>query len=227
VRPDDSRLETTAHAKTMNIELNSSFDTYWSNRPSKLRQNIRRYFRRLDNDARRVTLDVVSEQSALMEALNRYGEVESAGWKGKSGTAIHRTNAQGRFYADVLTRFSKDGNGRIYELYFDDQLAASRICISGGGLLVMLKTTYHESLRQYAPGRLLLYRLLEREFERRTFSKLEFYTDVTPDQASWSTSLRTIYHATQFRSSKVRSVARIGRRVRRLLAARSGSKESS
>jgi len=36
----------------------------------------------------------------------RYGILESAGWKGKSGTSIHPENIQGAFYDEVLQSFA-------------------------------------------------------------------------------------------------------------------------
>ena len=85
----------------------------------------------------------------------------------------------------------------------DDQLAASRINVLDKHMLIALKTTYDETLSNYAPGRLLLYLLIEREFLLKRVQRIELYTDATADQLSWSTGQRNIEHLTIYRSANL------------------------
>jgi hypothetical protein len=206
--------EIVEHVTTMNVELSGEFDEYWATRSKNLRKNIARYFRRVESAGISWRLEVVCGDTQLQQALIRYSDIESAGWKGSKGTAIGRDNAQGRFYADVLKRFSDAGRARIYELYFDDRVVASRICVLSDALLVILKTTYDQDTSQYASGKLLLHALLEREFAEQRFKAIEFYTSATRDQISWATGTRPIFHLTQFRNSLIKSLIRASRPVR-------------
>ena len=209
--------EVTPHATTMNISLAGGFEAYWGDRGRKLRSNVGRYGRRAESDGVAVRCDVIDAPEDLVGALERYGELESAGWKGQQGTAISATNDQGRFYADVLATFSAAGQARCYELWFDDRLVASRLAIHTEDMLVMLKTTYDETASRYAPGRLLLHAVLEREFAARRSGSIEFYTDATADQLSWATDTRAICHVTQFGSTAARIAVQQSRALRRLL----------
>ncbi|MCL2636112.1 MAG: GNAT family N-acetyltransferase, partial [Betaproteobacteria bacterium] len=119
--------------------------------------------------------------------VGRFGELESAGWKGKAGTAVAIDNVQGRFYAEVMASFAATGQAEVLELSIGDRLAASRLLIGNERLLVFLKTAYDETLSRFAPGRLLLYRLLQRELAGQPQRVVEFYTNATRDQAEWAT----------------------------------------
>jgi hypothetical protein len=67
-------------------------------------------------------------------------------------------------------------------------------------MLITLKTTYDESFAFYAPGRLLEYLLLEREFAEKRYAVVEYYTNASPDLQSWGTGTRTINHFTVYRA---------------------------
>lgn len=187
------------HATTMEVALDGTFEAYWNERSKNLVKNVRRYQRRVETEAGGSRFVVLERPNDMREAVTRYGLLESAGWKRAAGTAVHIDNAQGRFYAEVLEQFAATGHGRVYELWFADRLAASRLVISGAGMHIILKTSYDESLSQFAPGRLLLHALLERAFAERSQRAVEFYTDATPDQLAWATASRTISHAVHFR----------------------------
>ncbi|MEQ1800530.1 MAG: GNAT family N-acetyltransferase [Gammaproteobacteria bacterium] len=205
-RFQNENREQVRHLTTTAAELTSTFEDYWAARPKNLRRNMKRYFNRLEASGDQPRLEV---HAGLLDAhggLHRYGILESAGWKGAAGTAIHPDNAQGRFYADLLGAFGERRCFRVYELYIGDRLAASRLCVLNRSMLIVLKTTYDEALSQFAPGRVLLYLLLEREFRARELSRVEFYTNANADSISWSTTTRDIYHVTHYRMALMRQV---------------------
>ncbi|MDR7334163.1 GNAT family N-acetyltransferase [Roseateles asaccharophilus] len=187
------------HALTMNVSLRGSFDDYWAQRPRKLVQNMRRYMRRLQSEAGAERLDIVSDATAMPEAVARYAELESSGWKGREGTAISRDNAQGRFYAEVMCQFAARGEALVYELWLGDDLVASRMLLLRDGMAVMLKTAFHEEFDRFAPGRILLLRTLEDLFTRLPGGVVEFYTNAEADLLAWSTSQRWINHISVYR----------------------------
>ena len=181
------------HALTMNISLNGGFENYWANRSRKLVQNIGRYQRRLEADKITWKFVCIKAPENISAAVARYAALESKGWKSKAGTALGN-NSQEIFYAEVASHFAQNGQPVAYELWFDDQLVASRLVICGPELVITLKTTYDESFSQYSPGRLLLHHVIEAMFTTHPQKTLEFYTDANPDQLAWATSKRWIMH---------------------------------
>ena len=212
-------VETTPYADTMAIDLRRGFAIYWQSRSRNLRKNIARHLNRMERDGLSGNLERISGGTDLQNAVARYGELESRGWKGRRGSAIHATNSQGRFYTSVMASFSASGSGEVYEFRFGSRLAASRLVISNESLSVILKTTYDEELSEYAPGRLLLYRLLEHASGRTGPKRIEFYTKATADQLAWATEHRPIFHARVYRWASLRRGYRLFKPLRLPLVA--------
>lgn len=89
-------------------------------------------------------------------------------------------------------------------------------------MLLMLKTTYDETLKELAVGRVLLYKLLEQEFSQQQIRRIEFYTNATPDQLEWATESRVIEHVTMYRSSLYANGIMLARRLRNIIRSRRG-----
>ncbi len=189
------------HAHTMRISLEGAFGAYWSNRSKKLVQNMGRYKRRREADGISTRFVCVTAAPEIAAAVDRYGALESQGWKGKAGTAVSADNAQGAFYTDVAQRFASAKQAIVFELWFDDHLAAARIATVSGKTMVMLKTTYDENLDKYSPGRTLMQMAIDHAFKTYPDGVIEFYTNANIDQLAWATEARWIGHVTTYRSA--------------------------
>lgn len=195
----DSCVEHQMLGNTMAIAAPDGFEQYWSARPRDLRQNVRRYTKRAETNGLPVAFTTTGDPESIGAAVDRFGELESLGWKGKEGTALHPDNAQGRFYREMLTEFATKGRAQAFELHLGDRLAASRLMIESPMMRVMLKTTYAEDLRQYAPGRILLYLSLEKLLSDKSSPRVEFYTRANADMLSWATETRELHSSTIYR----------------------------
>ncbi|MFH7044198.1 GNAT family N-acetyltransferase [Paucibacter sp. JuS9] len=203
-------------ALTMSIELTGSFAEYWAARPKKLAQNLDRYRRRATTDGLAVRLTALTRADELSAAVQRYAELETAGWKGNQGTAVGSSVAQRSFYDEVMQQHASNGLAIAWELWHGELLVASRLAIIEDSTLVMLKTTYLESASNYAPGRELLRLAIEHCFGLLPGGRIEFYTDATDEQLKWSTGHRWIRHLGFYRNALTRTTARatrLGRRV--------------
>lgn len=179
-------------ATTMNIALRGSFEAYWASRSPRLRQNLRRYEQRVASDGLILTHVCHSRPAAMASAVGRYAELESKGWKAPGQSALTPGDTQSRFYTQLLERSAVADSAWVHELWMGEQLAASRLIVGTTHMLVSLKITYEESLRRYAPGRLLLKRVIEASFARHPGRTLEFYTRANADQLAWATGHRPI-----------------------------------
>jgi hypothetical protein len=211
---DQARFEQTDHGTTIKLEVTESFEDYWSGRPAKLRENIRRAFRKLTKAGITYKLKEQRQPDAIEEAVSQHGDIESGGWKGREGTAIHRDNVQGTFYTKMLQTFAADGDARVYGLYFNDQLVASQLAVSNGRILVLLKTTYDENSSSFGPGRLMQYLILEAIFAAQDAEEIEFYTNASAQDAVWTTHSRDMYHLTYYRAPWIKKGVSVFRRAR-------------
>ena len=191
------------HALTMTIRVDGSFEHYWTMRSKNLTKNIARYERRLEPDNITRELRLIENFDDIGAAIERYAALESKGWKGAQGTAIGLINQQGLFYKDLMSSFAATGRATVHEMWFNGQLAASRLMIANDNMTIILKTTYDESFEKYAPGRLLLRDVLVNLFTTQSGRVIEFYTDANADQLAWATNDRSIRHLSFYRSQQV------------------------
>jgi CelD/BcsL family acetyltransferase involved in cellulose biosynthesis len=213
---DHTTSTSTNHVLTMNISLDDGFAHYWAARSKNLAKNIDRYERRLatDNIARKFLC--ISAPDSINPAVARYAALESKGWKAKLGTALEVNNSQGLFYAELMTRLASTGNAMVFELWFDDHLAASRLVIASANMVSILKTTYDETHDRYAPWRLLLHDIIQSLFTTHPGKVIEFYTDANADNLAWATGHRWIQHVSFYRSALTKNAFKLlhaGRQV--------------
>jgi hypothetical protein len=159
-------------------------------------------------------MEVITERREMSGALAEYARIESAGWKGKRGSAIRIGSAQETFYLRILEGFSNSNGARIFELYFDDVVVSSRLAVIKNGIMIIAKTTYDEKYSKYAPGRLLLRHVLQYAFEQKDVNNVEFYTKATSDQLQWATGSRMIIHHNHYRDSIVKNSLGLVRRIK-------------
>lgn len=184
-----------------NIRINctGNIDEYWQQRGRKLRQNINRYQNRIKNEGFDLEYFFYTTANEIQPAVDRYGMLESRGWKGKLGTALHPCNNQGTFYQEYLAELAAQGQALVVEMYLNQSLIASRLCCFNSNILIFLKTTFDEDLKAYAPGRLLLAEVIKYVMEHKTAAVIDFYTHATEEQIDWATDVRPMYKGSFYR----------------------------
>ncbi len=199
-RPMESgSLHTLDYIRTARVPVTGSFDDYWSARGKNLRHNMKRQRAKLAQDGVATRLEIVTRAEEVASAIEDYGRLESAGWKVAGGTAISSDNVQGRFYRSMLEAFCGAGKGRIYRYRFGERVVAVDLCIVGGGALVILKTTYDESIKAISPAFLMRQEVFGRLFEEGQIKRIEFYGRVMEWHTKWSNDVRTMYHVSYYR----------------------------
>jgi CelD/BcsL family acetyltransferase involved in cellulose biosynthesis len=194
-RPEaKGKLSTLDYIQTARVTVNGSFDDYWEQRGKNLRQNLKRQRNRLERETINTTLKIITKPEAIEQAIIDYGSLESAGWKNAGGTAIHIDNDQGRFYREMLIGFCAANNAMVFQYFYNDQLVASDLCIKDNNSLIILKTTYDESITTSSPAMLMRQGAFEYIFNRRLVKKIEFYGKVMDWHTKWSEEIRTLYH---------------------------------
>ncbi len=194
-RPQDQgHISTIDYIQTAHINVDQSFDDYWSARGKNLRHNLKRQRNRLEREGNQIRLEVLSRSADMIQAVRQYGELESSGWKMKCNSAIHIDNVQGRFYVDTLSAFAATGHCRVYCYYYDDKLVATDLCVIGDNTLVILKTTYDETIEGSSPAMLMRQEVFQAIFEEKSIRRIEFYGRVMDWHTKWSDNFRVMYH---------------------------------
>lgn len=181
------------------IDIIGTFDDYWAARGKNLRQNMRKQRNKLATEGTHIHMRVLTEPEDMADAIARYGVLESSGWKATEGTAIHPDNAQGKFYIQLLKNAAKHGEAAIYEYFFNEKTVALNLCVRRAETLVVLKTTYDESIKNYSPAFLLNQDKVEQVFGQGIIKRLEYYGRMMEWHTRWTESKRTLYHLTCYR----------------------------
>lgn len=208
-------LELAVKSTNTAIAVTDCFSDYWAKRPRNLRKNMSRYRNRVSKTLGGYTFKVLTDLQDISDAVDRYGLLESKGWKGVSDTALHPDNAQGHFYREIMESFARSENAYVFELWTNDQLVSSRLCISNDTLFIVLKTTYDEALKQYAFGRLLLFEMTKYVFDNNLAKSIDFYTNATSDQLNWGNESRDIFDGSTYKG-KVGTLLKYALKFRRI-----------
>ncbi|MDD5297592.1 MAG: GNAT family N-acetyltransferase [Rhodocyclaceae bacterium] len=195
------------------IDIDGSFEDYWSTRGKNLRHNMRKQRAKLQGNGVKLTMQTLRSHADMAPAVARYGELESSGWKAQQGTAIHMDNEQGRYYRDLLEQASRRGEAVVYQYLFDDRVVAMNLCLVRNGTLVVLKTTYDETVQAYSPAFLLSESELQELHGEGQVRRLEYFGRLMDWHTRWTDQTRTLYHLTLYRWPFLRQMASLRRRM--------------
>ncbi len=200
-RPRDAGcIRTLDYIDTAHVVVTGSFDDYWNARGRNLRNNLKKQRNRLEREGVDVRLEVSRAPEQVAQAVADYGRLENSGWKAVRGTAVHAENAQGRYYRRMLEAFCRRGKGSIYRYWLGDRLAAMDLCIEDDGNLIILKTSYDESLpSSLSPTHLMREEAMRRLFDEGGIRRIEFYGRVMGWHLRWTEQIRTMYHVNYYR----------------------------
>jgi hypothetical protein len=181
------------------IDIDRSFDTYWEARGKNLKTNTRKQRTKLASEGVETTLECISDAARIASAIDDYGLLETTGWKGKDGTAVHADNAQGRFYRKMLENFCAVDRARIFRYRFNDKTVAMDLCIVADQRIVILKTAYDETYKTVSPSTLMRQDEFRHLFDNEGLKRIEFYGKVMEWHTRWTENARTLYHITAYR----------------------------
>jgi len=207
-------LDTLDYIDTARVTLAGAFDDYWQGRGKNLRVNLKKQRARLARDGIAPRLEISRAPQDMARAVDDYGQLEQAGWKAGEGTAVCPSNAQGRYYRAMLELMAACGGASVYRYYFGERLVAMDLCVEDADSIVILKTSYDESVADGLSPALLMREEASRAlFDEARLVRIEFYGRVMDWHLRWTDEVRTMYHINYYRWPGLR-------RLRAMLAAR-------
>lgn len=196
---DGPNTQHSDYVDTAWIDIEGSFADYWAARGKNLRQNLRKQRNKLAAEGIQTRKQLLTAPDQMAAALARYGALESSGWKADKGTSIHPDNAQGRFYTQLFVEAATRGEAVIYEYLFDDRTVAMNLGLLRDGVLVVLKTTYDESIKLFSPASLLREEELQDFFADGRVRRIEYYGSVMDWHSKLTDDKRGLHHLTHYR----------------------------
>jgi CelD/BcsL family acetyltransferase involved in cellulose biosynthesis len=181
---------------------------------AKLRSQLRQARHRL---AERGVLRFYREPTAGHEALERFYRLEAGGWKGQQGSAILCHASTRSFYNEMAASAARFGYFSLYMLEFQGRLIAAHYSLTHGGRCYSPKVTYDEEFRQFAPGHLIVEKIL-RDCAARGIRGFDITGPNDDWKMKWTSETLAVHHHLVFRG-KLGRVAHVLRyRIRPALA---------
>ncbi len=177
------------------IDLTGDWDDYWKARGSKLRSDISRRRRRLE-ELGEVRVEPY-DASALDAALDEAFLIEASGWKGRGGTAIADRPADERFNRALARWAAGRGWFRLWFLRLDGRPIAFRLGIEAFGVYSSLKIGYLEEYGAQSPGKVLEAAVIEL-LHRGDCRRFEYAGELSDHKARWATGTRELLELTAF-----------------------------
>jgi hypothetical protein len=209
-RPNNSGpFNTVNHIKTPSIYIDTSFSDYWKNRKKHFKHDLRRRRNNLLKSGRTPRLKVIESVESADIYFETYCQMENAGWKGREGVSLVCNQDTKRCYAAMWNNFSRHGNARAYQYFYNDRLVAMDLCIKGYQTLSILKTTYEEAEAASGPASLMREEQLRDIADRQNeIQRIEFYGPLMDWQQRWATEVRTMYHLNCYRFKLLKTLSR-------------------
>lgn len=113
---------------------------------SVLRRRRRRLAEELGAEAQLV------DRSADLVAIDRYIEMEAAGYKGATQVALASVPGEPAYFREMCLRFAKEGRLRLLTLEGGGITLAMEVFLLGGEGVFAIKASYDEQFARYAPG---------------------------------------------------------------------------
>lgn len=122
---------------------------------SSSRKKLRQHRRRLEE---RGALENVTatQPHEVRNAFDHFLDLEAAGWKGKSGTALLCRDSDANFARAMIAALAERGRASVHALYQGGKPVAAQIVLRAGPTAFTWKTAYDEALGDFSPGMLLL-----------------------------------------------------------------------
>jgi CelD/BcsL family acetyltransferase involved in cellulose biosynthesis len=194
------------------LALPSQWEQYQASLGRNLRQNLRRYARRLEQEApgpvtTRLVVDPGDADSTLDDLARLHQQVRTA--QGQAGA--FRSPALVAFHHLAARRFLEAGRLRLYRLEVADQAIAVLYCVRHSDVVSFYTTGYDPAFARFGPGRALMAHAIGAAIAEGA-TEFDFLRGDEEYKAQWGARTR----------HDLRLVVPIGSRGRLLLAGRRG-----
>ena len=194
------------------IATHRDYDAIMSGYDARFKRNLRRKQKKLASLGG-VRYRFLRDSASCIPAYERFLDVEAAGWKGKSGSALREQPRQQALYRRLLERLAPNGHFGVHLLELDGRAIAGQLAIYAGRSIYLLKIGYDETFKHVSPGFQLVNALLQHACERSDIDRVSFVTG--PSWADiWKPTAEPVYCGYCFRSPLLNLLGRLANRSR-------------
>ncbi|MDF1544722.1 MAG: GNAT family N-acetyltransferase, partial [bacterium] len=199
------------------INLDGTFDEFFSGLGSKLRKNLKMYRNKLAKEGESGFVHLVGREA--IERFPEFVEIEGSGWKGKAGSSIAQTAENyHRYYRGLIQILADRNDLHLFFLELNKKSIAGVLGYTEGELFHYSKIGYCEDFGHLSPSNLLLLDII-REIKENLPQVKRFH--LFPDGAGykhrWVNEQSETFATTLFSNSIRGRTSYIGMCVRKRL----------
>ena len=171
------------YSKSVNfIESNiESFDSYYKNRPSQLRNTIRRREKKLLK-IHQVKTEIITSTALFNQYFCDYQSIYQQSWKGAESSF--------QFIEQVCLQAASENKLRMAILFVDDEPAAAQIWFLQQQTASIFKLAYTPKFQQFSVGSLLSLALSQYVINNDQVKAIEFGMGAEPYKRDWLSTQR-------------------------------------
>jgi CelD/BcsL family acetyltransferase involved in cellulose biosynthesis len=153
-RTDRSRIESMPAPA---LPLPATWEDYVATLGKNLRQNLRRYRRKLDREAPGpVTERLVVEPDDIAATIEELGDLHQAIRTERGDRGAFATAGRRRFHGLVAQYMNEAGRLRLHRLDIGGEMVAGIVCFRYGDVVSFYTTGYDAAWGRYGPGRRIM-----------------------------------------------------------------------
>lgn len=162
------------------------FQSYMNNRPSKLKNTLKRKKQQMQTQGGFETRIYRSGTSSeLMGALSDYHNVYYRSWKKTEPTPA---------FIDEVCRYSWSNNQlRIGILYYKEKPIAAQLWFCCGGSAYIFKLAHDEEYQYCSPGTVLTHAMTQHVIEQDHINRIDFLTGNDSYKQDWMSQCQSLY----------------------------------
>jgi hypothetical protein len=162
----------------------------------KFRRELERQQRRLEEQGP-VHFRLFDRNRSCQANMELFAQIEDSGWKGSNGTSLCKHQHDFKLFMEAVEKFEAHHEVVWSFLETGSEYIAGQLGVRIGDTLYLWKIGYCEAWSRYAPGHLLLYRLIEALHARPDIKTLNFMNERSWLQA-FQTGKRRLYDVLVF-----------------------------
>ncbi len=170
------------------IRLDGDWERFIAERPRKLRKNLNRSHRLLEQDGP-VSLETLDRWPELEAGLEAYVALEKRSWKPAKGIDVGRSRAYFRFYRELARIYGRDGGFQLRFLRVGDRRVAGTFGIEFDGTFYSIMIVHDQAFDRGSPGTLLEAMELERCFAD-DIKEYDFLGGFLSNKLRWTSTAR-------------------------------------
>lgn len=192
-----------------------TFETYWAQRPSRLRHTVERARRRLDQTHAWRTEVLTHVSPALERAVDAFQSVYARSWK--------QPEQCPGFMPGLIRMAADTGALRLGQLWLDDEVVASQVWLVHGGKASIYKLAYVPGHEKLSLGSVLTAALMQHVIDSDQVAEVDYLMGDDAYKQDWMTHRRERVGLIAFDRRRWRGLLawarhQAGRHVRRWLS---------